>query len=566
MLRQSALGVHIGHDRSAALVSDGELVAHIAEERLDRRRHSNSPKLPLKSIRAVLRTAGLQASDLGVVGISYTNVEIQRVVEQIGDELRDELRTPNLPIVGVGHHDCHAWSTYYTSDLSSALVVVADGSGDIVGQRIEAESVYTATGGRIDLIGRRLQDFGLTRTDRRNSFLLPYMNDVDRGKSISLGRKYEQFTYLIGFQHDESGKTMGLAAYGSPLFRPTIPPIDDLHFPLTFDDGLLEVDRIWQASGEPWHHFAQRHAAEIAATAQEMLEGYMIALLKALNPKGVHKSLCGAGGVFLNCQMNYRILTDANFNHLHVVPAAGDDGQSIGAAFFAYAQSFASPRRTSSMLPYLGPPYVSAEIQERLTHFGLTAKRLDDSWLAERVAADLADGKIIGLLRGRSETGPRALCHRSILADPRREGMKNCLNYLKGRELFRPFAPAVTAEDQFKYFELEQASPFMLLATRLRPEYRAALPAIVHADGTSRVQSVEREKEPFIHSLLKAFERAAGHPLLLNTSFNLAGEPIVEAPHDAIVTFLSSDIDVLVIDNFYVDKKSAPRLPFRKRV
>src|SRR5262245_61219106 len=222
MSRRSALGVHIGHDRSAALVSDGELVAHIAEERLDRKRHSTSPQLPLKSIRAVLKTAGLRPSELGVVGISYTNVEIDRIVGQLGEELRDELGTANLAIVGVGHHDCHAWSAYYTSDMNSALVVVADGSGDIVGQRIEAESIYSACEGRIAVIRRRLQHFGLTRTARRNAFLLPYMNDMHRGKTISLGRKYQQFTYFIGFQHDESGKTMGLAAYGTPLFSPTI--------------------------------------------------------------------------------------------------------------------------------------------------------------------------------------------------------------------------------------------------------------------------------------------------------------------------------------------------------
>jgi carbamoyltransferase len=281
----------------------------------------------------------------------------------------------------------------------------------------------------------------------------------------------------------------------------------------------------------------------------------MIAVLNALNPDGTHKALCGAGGVFLNCQMNHRILANTRFEHLHVIPAAGDDGLCIGAAFWAYAQVFSAPARTSVSLPYLGPRYDSDAIRDRLRHFQLTAKQLDDAWLADRVAQDLDDGRIVALLRGRSEVGPRALCHRSLLADPRRRGMKDCLNYLKGRELFRPFAPVVPAEDQFKYFELIQSSPYMLLATRIRPEFRDTLPAITHVDGSSRVQAIDHSKEPFVHALLRAFERKTGYPILLNTSFNLAGDPIVESPHDAIVTYLNSDIDVLVMENFYLDKK-----------
>jgi carbamoyltransferase len=559
MARHFSLGVHIGHDRGAALVKNGELVAQIAEERLDRRKHSNSPELPMKSIRTLLEMGRLTPADLGVVGISYTNVEIDNILPQLAEEIRDVLGTPTLDVIGLSHHDCHAWSTYYTSDFDAALIVVADGSGDIVGGRIEAESVYAASGNSIELIDRRYQDFGLTRMTRRNSFQLPYMDNVERNKSISLGRKYEQFTYLIGFEHGESGKTMGLAAYAQPLFEPQIPEIKGLNFPLTFEVGLVDIDSAWRRSGIAWHRFLKEQAPAIAASAQKLLEGYMETLLNAFNPSGAHKALCGAGGVFLNCQMNGRILSKTRFEQLHVVPAAGDDGQCIGAAFCAYARTFGPPTRTSSALPYLGPQYAREVIQERLDHFRLTSKQFDDGWLVDRMSADLADGKIVGLLRGRSEVGPRALCHRSLLADPRRSGMKDCLNYLKGRELFRPFAPVVTAEDQFKYFELEHLSPYMLLATRLRPEFREVLPAITHVDGSARVQCVEREAEPFVHSLLRSFESRTGHPLLLNTSFNLAGDPIVESPHDAIVTYLNSDIDVLIMDNFYVDKRGSVR-------
>jgi carbamoyltransferase len=274
-----------------------------------------------------------------------------------------------------------------------------------------------------------------------------------------------------------------------------------------------------------------------------------------LNPTGSHQALCAAGGVFLNCQMNGRILTDTKFRKVHVVPAAGDDGLSVGAAFHTYAHAFGTLRRGSHSLPFLGKRYGNELIQESLDHFGLKAELMDESELADRMAEDLDEGRLIGLLRGRSEMGPRALCHRSILADPRVAGMKDRLNSLKGREPFRPFAPVVTEEDQFKYFELAQLSPYMLFATRLRSQFKAALPAIVHVDGSSRVQAVNQCQEPFVHLLLRAFESRTAYPILLNTSFNLAHEPIVESPSDAIVCYLTSDIDTLAIERFYVNKK-----------
>lgn len=556
-----SLGVHIGHDRGAALIGDGELIAHIAEERLDRKKHSDSPGLPLKAIAAALQIGGIRPADLGIVGISYHMAEIDRVVPLLGDELRDALGAPHLEVIGVDHHDCHAWSTYCTADADAALIVVADGAGDIVGHRVEAESVYVGTGDAIELVDRRLQDFALTRMSHRNSFLLPYMNEADRKKEISLGRKYEQFSYLVGFGSLEAGKTMGLASYGVPLFEIEPPLARGLQFSLTFDDGLVEIDRIWQASGEPWHKFSQFRAADIAATGQQLLEEYIITLLNALDPKGSHGVLCAAGGVFLNCQMNGRILGETKFQKVHVIPAAGDDGQCIGAAFYAYSRAFGPTRYRSGPLPFLGQSYGDAVVQGILDEFRLRGDYIDDLRLADRIAADLADGKVIGMLRGRSEMGPRALCHRSILADPRVVGMKDHLNRLKGREPFRPFAPVVTREGQGKYFEMEVISPYMLFATRLRPEFQQALPAIVHVDGTSRVQAVGKDEEPFVYALLRSFEARSGYPILLNTSFNLAGDPIVESPYDAVVTYLNSAIDVLVMENYYVTEKDPLRLP-----
>jgi carbamoyltransferase len=557
MSGRHCLGVHIGHDRGAALVSDGELVASVAEERLDRKKHSNSAALPMKSIRTVLNIAGIRPTDLGAVGISDTKVEICRALPLLRHDLRDLLQAPHLDVIGVDHHDCHAWSAYCTFDGDDALIVVADGAGEVIGDRIEAESVYVGSGAAIELTDRRLQEFSLAQISRRNSYLFPYMNDIDRKKEISLGHKYEQFTYIVGFSEREAGKTMGLSAYGTPMYEIAAPALQDVQFSLTFEDGLAEVDRIWNSSGQPWYTFVEQRRADIAATGQKLLETYMVALLNALNPTGAHRTLCAAGGVFLNCQMNSLILRETRFDEMHVFPAAGDDGQCVGAAFYAYNRTFGEPKRGSASLPYLGQRYGDAAIRDAVDRVGLRAQRLDDGQLADRVAADLAAGKVVGLLRGRSELGPRALCHRSILADPRLPGMKDDLNHLKGRELFRPFAPVVTAENQAEYFEQEHPSPYMLFATRLRPQFRDGLPAVVHVDGSSRVQAVTQRKEPFVHALLRSFERHSGFPILLNTSFNLAGDPIVESPHDAIATYRKSGIDVLVMENFYLDGKDS---------
>jgi carbamoyltransferase len=535
-------------------VRDGELVAQMAEERLDRRKHSNSPDLPEKAITSVLEIGGLQSDQIGAVGISYTNVVINDVVGQLAPEIRDLLNSSSVPVHGVGHHDCHAWASYCTSDFDRSLIFVADGAGDIVDGRIEAESLYLGEDSDLKLLERRLQDFGLTRTERRNSFNLAYMSAVDRKKQISIGRKYEQFTYLVGFGHGQAGKTMALASYDEPLFAPNIPAFNGLQFPLSFEEGLVEIDEIWRRSGDPWHQFISKNAKRIAAAGQAMIEGYVIGLLNDFDSRQLGETLCGAGGLFLSCRLNQRILESTDFNRLHVIPAAGDDGQCVGAAFAAYAKEYGPPKRTSAHLPYLGRSYSQTEIYDRLRYFGLRGKLLNDKQLVKRLSRDIADGRVVGLLRGRSEMGPRALCHRSLLADPRRESMKDYLNLLKNREFFRPFAPVVTADAQFQYFDLRQESPFMLLAATVHPQYQTELPAITHVDGSSRVQAIEREKEPFVYDLLKAFEKLTGFPILLNTSFNIGGDPIVESPHDAIVTFLNADIDVVVLENYYVEK------------
>jgi carbamoyltransferase len=389
MLPRISLGIHIGHDRGAALVREGELVAQMSEERLDRIKHSNSPMLPYKSIRAVLEIAGITPDRLGTIGISYTNVVITDIIDQLSDEIREFLDLPDIPVYGLGHHECHAWAAYYTSDFNNALILVADGAGDIIDDKLESESLYLGEKDHLKLVERRLQNFGTSRIDRRNSFNLTYMSEVDRIKQISLGRKYEQFTYLIGFGHGHSGKTMALASYADPLFNKSVEPFKGLDFSLTFEDGLVEIDKLWRKSGEPWHRFIHQNAQRIAAAGQYMLEAYALQLVKNILPSSQNKKLCAAGGLFLNCQLNQRILKDTKVSKLHVVPSAGDDGQCLGAALAAYAQEYTFPNRHSSTLPYLGKSYSDREIEKSIRHFKLQAKHLKDEALTKQLAGIL---------------------------------------------------------------------------------------------------------------------------------------------------------------------------------
>jgi len=557
--RRIALGIHLGHDRGVAIVRDGLLVGQLAQERIDRRKHSPSPEIPYQALDKLLRYLDLKPSDIGAVGFSYTNVRVEDAAKQFTDELRDHYKVRRWPIYPARHHDCHALATFYTSGFTETLILVADGAGDIVGQRLEAETLYRASVGEIRPIAQRLQHFGLTRTDRRNAFNYDYMHEVDRVKQISIGRKYEQITYLLGFSHGESGKTMGLASYGKSLFDFADIDVHDFNFSLTFADLLNDIAKLQQKSGLPFYRFVRERRADLAATVQLLAERHIVTLLRNINPIGKQRFLCLAGGLFLNCLLNHRILEQTRFERIHIFPAAGDDGQAVGAALHAYQEEFGAPCSSSETLPYLGIAYDKSTIRKALCDFDVRHSYLPHAELAERTASYLAAGATVGLFRGRSEVGPRALCHRSILADPRRKSMRDHLNRrVKYRESFRPFGPVVTEEDQFRFFELKQESPFMLLAANVRPEYHRRLAAITHVDGTARPQAVSRKKDAFVHALLRAFERRTGYPVLLNTSFNLNDEPIVETPRDALSTFLRSRLDVLVLENALIVKPTSP--------
>lgn len=552
-----ALGIHTGHDRGAAIVQDGKILAAISQERLDRVKHSRSYAIPYDSIDVLLKSQGLTIQDIGCVGFSGDAIEAQSVEEFLYRDFKLHYHCEAIPFFPVKHHDSHAYSAYYTSGFQNSLILVADGGGDYTGNMTEAESVYLGTYGEIIPLETRRQHPTIRRVGDYGNYLYPYIPQVVRNHEISISRKYEQITYLLGFGWGQAGKTMGLASYGTSLMDFSAPAIlgSPMNFSLKYADILDVLYAMQQHSGMSHFEFLESHNADIARTVQEYTEITMTSMVNNLLEKYKVDHICVAGGLFLNCLLNHILLEKCSVKEAFFFPATGDDGQSIGNALFAYRRYFGRLTPTRLASPYLGISYTNKEVEQVLDAYELKYYKMDDDALIHILAREIYKNKIVAIHRGRTEIGPRALCHRSILANPTCPEMKDILNNrVKHREAFRPFAPVVTAERQFDIFELKQESPYMLLAPHVKNSYRELLPSITHVDGTARVQSVSCEQEPFIHMLLCEFEKYTGIPVLLNTSFNVAGEPIVESPDDAISTFLKADIDVLCIENYLITK------------
>ncbi|MFH1872595.1 MAG: carbamoyltransferase C-terminal domain-containing protein [Pseudomonadota bacterium] len=554
--RHICVGIHIGHDRSVSIVEEGTLVAHLAEERIDRVKHSPSVAFPRRSLDVLLRSVGCTLQDVSAFGLTYAFVNMEKLGESLAEDFRAEFGLPNATVFPMGHHLAHAYSAFFTSPFAEATVVVADGAGDLVDEQLEAETAYRASPTGLAQIWSRRQDIPSSYAERRNFFRLPYMPDFDHLKQISIARKYEQFTYALDFGWGQSGKTMGLAAYGTPLFSPPehafMPPL----FCLSMTDMLAELEVLKNHSGMAFGEFMRENRHDIAATVQSAAERIMISICRHLYKLSPSENLCLAGGLFLNCVLNHKLINETGFSNIHIVPACGDDGQSIGAAYFACERIGGRPVPFAAS-PYQGPAYSEQEVFAAIEAAGVgeKAKRFANDELIRALVDRLKDNRTVGLFRGRSEMGPRALGHRSILANSGARSMRDHLNrYVKHREDFRPLAPIVRWEDQFDIFDLAAPSPHMLMTASVRPEWREKLAAVTHVDNSARVQAVRQSDEPFLHSLLTAEDRATGVPVLLNTSFNLRGEPIVETPADALATFHRSNLDSVVIENVLIDR------------
>ena len=571
------LGLNAFHaDASAALFSNGELVTAVEEERFNRHKHWAG--FPAEAARACL--AGIDPADLGHVAISrdpraHLWRKLARVIARPGDWRRLASRAQNTVKVArlaadlqasgiahadairvhhVEHHHAHLASAFFASPFEEAAIVSIDGFGDY-------SSLMWG-------VGRG------NRFDVRGSVRFPH----------SLGVFYTAFTQFLGFpKFGDEYKMMGLSAYGEPRFVPQVREVigtgggqvrlnldyfvhHTTGVEMSWDDceptvGTVYSPRMIEAFGParaPGSELLQRHR-DLAASVQAVLEENYFAILNYVQRQTGQKKVCLAGGVALNCVANGMIFEKTGFRDVYVQPAAHDAGTSIGAALYVQHQLLNQPRSFEMRHVYYGAQYSDNEIHNALLSAGTEFHALNNDQLVARTAAQIADGKVVGWFQGRSEFGPRALGNRSILADPRRADMKDILNSrIKLREPFRPFCPSVLAECAGEFFETDYPSPFMVMAYKIKAEKQAAIPAVVHNDGTGRLQTVASDVNPLYWKLIRAFADQTGVPMLLNTSFN-ENEPIVNTPAQAIDCFLRTRMDVLSIGNYLLLKsENAP--------
>ncbi|MFI0235118.1 carbamoyltransferase [Streptomyces sp. NPDC016845] len=539
------LGINaLFHDPAAALVIDGHTVAAAEEERFSRRKHGKRPlpfsawELPEKAAAWCLSRAGLRPEDLDAVAYSY-DPQLARPADAMGlDDPWDHLRqtyareAPNflkaaLPGLDPGivrfvpHHMAHAASSAFAApDAEDSSVLVLDGRGERASH----------------LAARRVRDK-----------LEPlYAQDLPH----SLGLVYEELTEHLGFlRSSDEFKVMALASHGTPRM------LDELrrHVYPTGDGGF-------RASAVPWHElcpprgadepWTQDHA-DVAASAQAVLEETLLDLARWLHGKTHHSVLTLAGGVALNCVANSRIAREGPFSRVWVQPAAGDAGTALGGALLLSAEEGPQPEPMTGA--DLGRDWSDAELGAWLKTAAVSFERPPD--IAETVARALADNRIVAWFQGRSEYGPRALGHRSLMAHPGHAGNLERLNDVKGREQFRPVAPMVLAERAAAIFDGPLPSPYMLFVHDVAEPWRERIPAVVHVDGTARIQTVDREHEPLVARMLERFERLTGLPVVVNTSLNTAGRPMVDDPRDALECFGSSPVDLLAIGPYAIRRQ-----------
>ncbi|MBM3505226.1 MAG: carbamoyltransferase [Alphaproteobacteria bacterium] len=583
------------HDSAAALVEDGRIVAAAQEERFTRKKHD--ARFPEHALAYCLAEGGLKLDQVDYVAFyDKPFLKFERLLETylafaprgyrsfatalpvwLKEKLfqkqliRDQLR-PFAPdfdwerkLLFSEHHQSHAASAFYPSPFDEAAILTMDGVGEWT-----TTSVGYGRGNHLEI---------------RREIHFPH----------SLGLLYSAFTYYLGFKVNSGEyKVMGLAPYGRPtdvqrVLDTLLDLKDDGTFRLNLDyfdycTGLKmtngKFDALFGAPARrPDELLTQRHM-DLAATIQAVTEEIVLRLTRSLSRETGARNLCLAGGVALNCVANGKVLRDGKFDGLWIQPAAGDAGGALGAALGAYHHHLGQARTVSNGIDamsgsYLGPAYDDAAIDRDLTAAGAKFERLAETDVTEMTATALAAGKAVGWFQGRMEFGPRALGARSILGDPRSPTMQSVLNLkVKYRESFRPFAPAVSREDVADWFELDGDSPYMLLVAdvveRRRRKMTAAeealfgiaklnvprseVPAVTHVDYSARVQTVHRETNPRFHALLAAFKARTGCPVLVNTSFNVRGEPIVCSPTDAFRCFMGTEIELLVVGNCVLKK------------
>ena len=582
------------HDAAAAILMDGRLIAAAEEERFSRKKHDFG--FPINAVEFCLRTAGITADDLDyVVFYEKPFVKFERIlmtafqtfpkswkvfreamVTWLLDKLwvkgilKDKVNVSSEKVLFAEHHLSHAASAFLCSPFDEAAILTIDGVGE-----------WTTT-----TMGKGVG------------------TDITVIKEVhfphSLGLLYSAFTAFLGFEVNEGEyKVMGMAPYGQPKYLEKVHRLIELYC-----DGSFELDMdyfcyhystektynskftyLFGTPRDPKSNFftpstgypsyfgekpqnydeagrENQYYADIAASIQAVTEEAVLKMANCLHEETRSTRLCMAGGVALNSVANGKILKDTPFEELYIHPAAGDGGGAVGAALYAYHCLLGKPREFIMEHAFWGEDYGEDKIKSFLEGNGTSYEYVeDDEILFDRMVDHLQDGKVIGWFQGRFEWGPRALGNRSILADPRKAEMKDIVNTkIKFREPFRPFAPSVLVERTEEFFDLPQADKhyparFMLYVVDVKEDKRDVIPAITHVDGSGRLQTVVKETNPRYYRLIEKFGQATGVPLVLNTSFNLKGEPIVNTPQDAFNTFMSSGMDVLILDRFVIEKE-----------
>lgn len=584
------------HDSAAALIEDGHLVGAAQEERFTRKKHDS--RFPQHAVQYCLDEAGIKLADVDYVAFyDKPFLKFERLLETYlayaprgfqsfrmamplwlkeklfqKTVLRDEMKhwQPDFDwhkrLLFGEHHQSHAASAFFPSPYEEAAVLCMDGVGEWA-----TTSLAWGQGNKLEML---------------KEIHFPH----------SLGLLYSAFTYYTGFKVNSGEyKVMGLAPYGEPKFKDKIlEHIVDLK-----EDGSFRLDQKYfdyctglrmtnEKFGELFGGKARKpdelltqHHMDLAASVQAVTEEIVIRLARSVKKETGAKNICLAGGVALNCVANGKLLRENLFDGIWVQPAAGDAGGAVGAAYAAYHGYLGQGRKLNGSLDgmtgsYLGPEYSDDEIERRLIAAGAKLTRLTRAEIIDQTAQALADEKAVGWMQGRMEFGPRSLGARSILGDARSPSMQKTLNRkVKYRESFRPFAPAVLREDVDKYFDIKTDSPYMLMVAPVNEDRRRAMsesekalfgidklnvprsdiPAVTHVDYSARIQTVHKETNPAFHDLLSSFKAKTGYSVVVNTSFNVRGEPIVCTPEDAFRCFMGSEIEVLVVGNCFLRKE-----------
>lgn len=547
------------HDSAAALLKNGAVIAAAQEERFTRNKHDE--EFPTKAVEYCLKEAGITNEDLSAVAYyEKPFIKFERLLSTYINTwpfgyisflkamkiwIKKKLWIPTVikkeldykgDIYYTQHHESHAASSVFASPFDKCAFLTVDGVGEWA----------TATYGTAN------------------------QNEIKIIKEIhfphSLGLLYSAFTYYLGFKVNSGEyKVMGLAPYGQPTYVDQVRKLIDLKkdgsFKLnmkyfSYEAGLKMTNRKFAKlfgapARKPESKITQREF-DIAKSLQVVLEEVMLKIVNQIKKETGEENLCLAGGVALNCVANGRILRESEFKNIFIQPASGDAGGALGAALFTYNAVLKNKRDYQMKDVYLGPEYKAEEIEELLKIHNVSFEKMEDSELFPKVADYIDEQKVIGWFQGRMEYGPRALGNRSIVADPRnKENWQRVNLKIKFRESFRPFAPTVIEEDLAENFDLDTSTPYMLLVAQVKKDN---LPAITHVDNSARIQSVSANENPKYHKLISAFKEKTGTGVIINTSFNVRGEPIVCTPEDALKCFLRTDMDILVMENYLVNK------------